>query len=246
MYPRAKGGRSHLNEPLPKAGFRICWKRYSAAHWISREIHCFAVLQLLVSEDNLECRPPATSGMGVQREWQLSETAGQLPVWASRGNHGADKARGSSVCLCRQEPLSPAASFYTLLRRLNVLVTVRCLKKLSLVVVHTWKGEFGADIHNISNRHNNIPFSSLVFCHVSVYKLFTNYLSVLFIVCVCFSSFSPVDTVGQRILGCGSCLVHCSLFSCILGLYPLDASDTHITVVTIKNVSSPTGEQNLP
>ena len=58
------------------------------------------------------------------------------------------RARGlRCVCVCRQEPLSPAVSFqYSLLRKLNVIVTLEMVKEIvSIMPVYILKGEFGAE-----------------------------------------------------------------------------------------------------
>lgn len=72
------------------------------------------------------------------------------------------------MCVCRQEPLSPAVSFqYSLLRKLNVIVTLEMLKEIvSVMPVYILKGEFGVECQQIDNVHSNVSFSSLLFCSI--------------------------------------------------------------------------------
>ena len=77
----------------------------------------------------------------------LWETTVRPPLWVSVGKPVAERGRGPSVCLCSQEPRSPAVSFQHLtLRKLDVLVTVEVLKEI--VAVHILKGDFGIESLN--------------------------------------------------------------------------------------------------
>lgn len=52
-----------------------------------------------------------------------------------------------------------------------------------------------------------------------------------------FLNLSSVDTLGQMVLCGGGCLVLCSIFCSIPGLYPWDANSTLSSIVTTENVS---------
>ena len=44
-----------------------------------------------------------------------------------------------------------------------------------------------------------------------------------------FLNYGTTDSLGQMILQCGGCLLHCRMCDSFLGLYPLDNSKPHPT-----------------
>ena len=73
----------------------------------------------------MECGPPAASGTGKRREWQLREAVGQAPTWACRGKQGT--VRGPRCADAGRSPFLLQCPSNTLLRKFNVIVKVVCV-----------------------------------------------------------------------------------------------------------------------
>ena len=76
---------------------------------------------------------------------------------------------------------------------------------------------------------------------------FLNFISLIYVLCFAalyrtrFCKLSTVDTLGWRVPCCGGCPVHCTMFTSIPGLYPLDqqfpqSCDNQNWLQTLSNV----------
>ena len=71
---------------------------------------------------------------------------------------------------------------------------------------------------------------------------FLNFISLIYVLCFAalyrtrFCNLSTIDILGWRVPCCGGCPVHCTMFTSIPGLYPLD-TNSFPKVETTKNGS---------